>query len=456
MSTSEDGLFAGIFARGRTASEVDDRAWLQAMLDFEAALARASARAGLVPAEAAEAIGAACRAERFDVTGLGRDAAESGNPVIPLLRALRSELSDDAAAHLHRGATSQDVLDTAAMLAARRALGPLLDDAAGAADACVRLTEAHRDSVLLGRTLLQQATPLTFALKAANWLVGIDEARDRLRVVADEVLAVQLGGAVGTLSALGEDGPAVAAELARELGLSEPTLPWHALRVRPATLAGALAVLAGTLGKVARDVTLLAQGEVSEARERGGPGRGGSSTMPHKRNPVAAVSALACAQRVPGLVATMHAAMLQEHERAAGGWQAEWETLSDLLRLVGAEAAWAREMLEGLEVDPERMRANLDAAGDLPMAEGAATALAAHMGRGEAHDVVERGARLASDQGRPLREVLLGLPEAADPLGAEGIEAALAPEGHLGVAGELVERALAAHRSGGLLSRERS
>jgi 3-carboxy-cis,cis-muconate cycloisomerase len=440
-----DGLFAGVFARGGAAAETDDRAWLQAMLDFEAALARACARAGLVPDEAAETIAAACRAELYDTAELGREASAAGNPVVPLLGALRAQLPEDAAAHVHRGATSQDVLDTASMLVARRALGPLLEDAAAAAAACARLADAHRDSVVVGRTLLQQAPPLTFALKASQWLVGVDEARDQLAAVAGGVLAVQLGGAVGTLAALEGEGLAVAAELARELELGEPPLPWHAVRVRPAMLAGALAVLAGALGKVARDVTLLAQGEVREAREGGGAGRGGSSTMPHKRNPVAAVSALACARRVPGLVATIHSAMLQEHERAAGAWQAEWETFSELLRLVGAEAAWAREMLETLEVDPERMRLNLETAGDLVMAEAVATALAARLGRGPAHELVEGAARRAGEEGRSLRDVLGELPEAAEQLGPEGLDAALVPEAYLGAAPELVERALAAH-----------
>jgi 3-carboxy-cis,cis-muconate cycloisomerase len=441
-----EGLFAGVFARGRTAAEVDDRAWLQAMLDFEAALARASARVGVLPAEAAETIAAACRADRFDAARLGREASAAGNPVVPLLRALRAELPEDAAAHLHLGATSQDVLDTASMLVARGALRPLLDDAGAAAAACAELAEAHRESVLVGRTLLQQALPLTFALKASHWLVGIDEAREQLATVSDRVLAIQLGGAGGTLAALKGNGLAVAAELARELELGEPTLPWHAVRVRPAMLAGALAVLAGALGKVARDVTLLAQGEVGEVREGGGPGRGGSSTMPHKRNPVAAVSTLACAQRVPGLVATIHSAMVQEHERAAGAWQAEGETLSELLRLVGAEAAWAREMLETLEVDPERMRSNLEAAGDLVMAEGVATALAAHIGRGHAHELTEGAARRAAEEGRSLRDVLSELPDVSEHLGPESLDAALDPDAYLGAASQLVERALAAHR----------
>jgi 3-carboxy-cis,cis-muconate cycloisomerase len=437
VSAPGEGLFAGVFARGRTAAEVGDRAWLQAMLDFEAALARASARAGLFPTEEAEVIAAACRAERFDAAQLSSEASASGTPVVPLLRALRAELPEEAAAQVHRGATSQDVLDTAAMLVARRGLEPLLDDARAAAMACAGLAEAHRESVLVGRTLLQQAQPLTFALKASQWLVGIDEAREQLTAVANGVLAVQLGGAVGTLAALEGEGLAVATELARELRLGEPTLPWHAVRVRPAMLAGALGVLGGALGKVARDVTLLAQGEVGEARPRDG---GVSSTMPHKRNPVAAVSALACAQRVPGLVATIHSAMVQEHERAAGAWQAEWETLSDLLRLVGAETAWAREMLERLEVDPERMRSNLDAAGDVVMGEAVATALAVKLGRGPAHDLVEGAARRAAEGGGSLRDAL------AERLDPQELDAALAPEAYLGVTAELVERALAAHR----------
>ena len=347
------------------------------MLDVEAALARACAAAGLIPAEAAEKIAAACEPERFDAALLGREAALSAQPAVPLASALR-EVSEWA----HHGATSQDVMDSAAMLVAKRALVPVLDDAAAAAGACAELAERHAETPMMARTLLQAAQPTTFGLKAAGWMSGLDDARRELARVREEALAVQLGGAAGTQAAYGERAPQVVAALARELGLAEPVLPWHAQRERPARLAAALGVLAGTCGKIARDVALLAQTEVGEVRERPEEGRGGSSSMPHKQNPVAAVSAVACATRVPGLVATMVAAMEGEHERAAGAWQAEWETLSDLLRLTGAAAAWTRDMLDRLVVDANRMRANL--AGARPENDAAAAlvrrALAARRG----------------------------------------------------------------------------
>jgi 3-carboxy-cis,cis-muconate cycloisomerase len=443
----QGGLFAGVFARGPVAALVGDHAMLQAMLDAEAALARASAAAGVIPTAAAEAIAAVCDARHFDAAALGRAAAASGSPVVPLVRALAAELPEPAAGHVHQGATSQDVLDTAAMLVAHRALGPLLDDLAAAAAACARLAERHRGTVLAGRTLLQQAVPVTFGLKAAGWLVGLDETRQRLAEVRREGLAVQLGGAAGTLAGFGDRGPQVLAGLAAELGLAEPTLPWHAVRARPAALAGALGACAGVLAKVARDVALLAQNEVAEVREGGGPGRGGSSAMPHKRNPVAAVAVAACAARVPGLVATMLAAMPQEHERAAGGWHAEWEPQRELLRLFGSAAAWGRELLEGLQVDVDRMRANLDAAGGLPLAEAAVAALAGALGRPAAREAVERASRRAAEERRPLREALLASPEVAGRLDAADLDRALDPAAQLGAAATLVDRALAAHHA---------
>jgi 3-carboxy-cis,cis-muconate cycloisomerase len=446
MSEGGGGLFGGVFARGPVAAQVDDRAMLQALLDAEAALARASANAGVIPAGAAAAIAARCDAGRFDVDALGRAAAAAGNPVVPLVRALVEQLPEEAAGHVHQGATSQDVLDTAATLVAHRALGPLLADLGAAAGACAALAEAHRGTVLAGRTLLQQAVPVTFGLKAAGWLVGLDETRLRLVEVRRRDLAVQLGGAAGTLAGFGDRGLQVLAGFAAELGLAEPTVPWHAVRARPAALAGALGACAGVLGKVARDVALLAQNEVAEVRE-GGEGRGGSSAMPHKHNPVAAVAVAACTARVPGLVATMLAAMPQEHERAAGGWHAEWEPQRELLRLVGSAACWCRELLEHLEVDPHRMRANLDAAGGLPLAEAAVAALAGPLGRRRAREAVELASRNAAEEGRPLREALLAAPEVAGRLDGADLDRALDPAAQLGAAGELVDRALAAHRT---------
>jgi 3-carboxy-cis,cis-muconate cycloisomerase len=369
--TSDQGLFGGIYHRGAVAAELTDRAWLQAMLDVEAALAVACAAEGLIPGLAAEEITAACRAEAFDIVALARDGADSATPVVALVKALRAAVPEPARQHVHLGATSQDIADTAMMLIARRALVPLLDDARGSAVAAAGLAEAHRATPMIGRTLLQQAVPITFGLRAAGWLVGLDAGRRRLAQVRSAELAVQMGGPVGARA------PAVAARVAAELGLADPVMPWQAIRVRPVTLAAALGAFCGVLAKIARDVTLLAQQELTEVQEGGGADpahpRGGSSAMAHKRNPVGAVSVLACTKRTPGLVATALAAMEQEHERAAGAWQAEWGTYTELLALSGSATAWTRELLENLTVDAERMRANLEASatGDEPIPDGA-------------------------------------------------------------------------------------
>lgn len=444
---SGTGLFDGVLARGRVREEVGDRAWLQAMLDVEAALARAQARAGLLPAAQAQAITRACRADEFDLGAIGEAAAVSGNPVVPLVRALTEAVPGPAAGAVHNGATSQDVLDSAAMLVADRALGPLLDDLEAAAAAAAGLAAAHQTTVMAGRTLLQQALPVTFGLKAAGWLVALDEVAARLEEVRRTRLAVQLGGAAGTLAALGPAGAEVLAALAAELGLAEPVLPWHTVRTRVAELAGALGAAAGVAGKVARDVTLLAQTEVAEVRERGPAGRGGSSTLPHKRNPVAAVAALACAEQAPGLVATLLAAMVQEHERAAGAWHAEWRPLTDLLRTTGSAAAWLRDCLERLEVDPERMRRNLDLTGGLLLAERVTTALAPGLGRLAAHELVQRASAESLAAGRPLAEVLCDQPEVTGLLDQGEVERLLDPAGYLGSAEAFVERALRASRA---------
>jgi 3-carboxy-cis,cis-muconate cycloisomerase len=364
-------LFDGIYARGETAAQITDVAWLQAMLDVEAALAVAVQ----APAEASRQIADACRADRFDMAALAAETARNATPVVGLVARLRDAVPESAREYVHAGATSQDIVDTALMLVAQRALTVLLADAQATADHAAELARTHRHTPMIARTLLQQALPTTFGLHAAAWLVGIDEARTRLETVRDTELAVQMGGAVGGRA------PAVAAAVAGRLGLADPVLPWGALRTRPAALATALGTLAGVLGKVARDVTLLAQSEIGEVAEGSA---GGSSAMAHKRNPVAAVSVLACVKRTPGLVATILAAMEQEHERAAGAWQAEWGTHSALLALTGSAAAWAETMLGGLHIDAERMAANLAAAptAEQPAPDGAQVlidrALAAH------------------------------------------------------------------------------
>jgi 3-carboxy-cis,cis-muconate cycloisomerase len=420
------GLFDGVLARGGARAAVSDEAWLQALLDVETALARAQAAAGAIPAEHAEAIAAACRADRYDIEALGEEAADVGNPAAPLVRALRAQVGGDAAGDVHRGATSQDIVDSAAMLVARRALDPILDDLTGAADAAAHLAAEHRATVIAGRTLMQQAVPVTFGLKAAGWLVALDESAERIEVVRDTRLAAQLGGAAGTLAALGDSALDVLARFARELGLAEPTVAWHTDRTRIAELAGALGEASGAVAKVAGDVVLLSQTEVGEVREGGE--RGGSSTMPHKRNPVAAISALAGARQAPGLVATLLAAMEHEHERAAGAWHAEWAPLRALLIATGSAAAWLRDCLSNLEVDPERMRANLH---DALLAERVAAAI----GRPQGDDVV----RAALAEGRPLALA------AREHLDSEDVDRLLDPATYLGATDALIDRALAAH-----------
>jgi len=428
---------------------VSDRALVDAMVEFEVALLRALATLALAPAEAADELMTAFQegALELDLTELGRATGEQGTPVPGMLRALRRQVSPSAAAHLHTGATSQDVVDTAMMLVTRRALGLVVADLSAAADACASLVERHRGSIEPGRTLLQQALPLTFGLKAAGWLAGIDEAIADLGMVRDRELAIQFGGAVGTLASLGGRGLDVAAELADQLQLPVPSLPWHTVRLRPARIASALGATLGVTGKIGRDVMLLAQTEVAEVIEGGGPGRGGSSTLPHKRNPVGAIGLVACAQRGPGLVATMLGAMMQEHERGAGTWQAEWETLPELLRLTGSSAAILSELLRGLEVDPEKMRDDMDLTGGLVMSESVAAALSPALGRADAQDLVEQAARRSVDSGRPFRDVLLELPAVADALGEDGLDAALEPSAYLGVTSNLIDRTLAVHRA---------
>jgi 3-carboxy-cis,cis-muconate cycloisomerase len=356
---------------------------------------------------------------------------------------------------VHRGATTQDITDTAAMLLAARAIDGIEADLASAADHAARLAAAHAGTVMAGRTLLQQAVPVTFGLVAACWLAALDDARRELARVRATGLAVQLGGAAGTLASLADAGPAVTALLADELGLAEPLLPWHTDRQRILRLAAALAGTCGVLGKIARDVTLLSQSEVGEVAENAGePGRGGSSAMPHKRNPVASVVILGCTRRVPGLLATLAAAAEQELQRAAGGWHAEWETWSDLLRLTGSAAAWSADLLAGLSVDATRMRANLDAAGGLPLAEHVAAVLAPALGRLAAHDLVREAAGRAAQRGISLPAAMLEDPAAAAALASAGIgraelEAAIEPAGYLGASAEFVRRALAAHDDAG-------
>ena len=430
------GLFDGTFARGGAAVAVSDDAWFRVLLEVEAALARAAARAGLVPATAADAVTKVCADPgRLDLATVVARAADAGNPVPPLVRALQNAVGEEAVRAVHVGATSQDVLDTALVLLARSAVGAIDGDLAAAAEAAARLAGTHRDDPVMGRTLMQQALPTTFGLKAAGWLAGLDGARLRLAEVVAS-LPVQYGGAAGTLAGSSGAGVALRTALAEELGLADAAVPWHTVRLPVADLAGALGTAAGVVSTVAVDVVLMAQTEVAEVSEGGS--RGGSSAMPHKHNPVAAISARACARRAPGLVATLFAAMEQEHERAAGAWHSEWPTLTTLLTTVGSAAAWLAESLTGLRPDVARMAASVSVARDPELAAALADALAPTLGRGAAHDAAAQAVRDAASSGRPLSEVLA---ERTD----VDVSALLAGGPDLGEAGAQVDAVLADH-----------
>ena len=424
--------FSAIFVPQNLRDAVSDRAWLQGMLDAEAALARACAAVGRVPDETAARIVDACRTELYDADELARAGRAVGNPAEPLVRALRDAVGGEAADGVHLGATSQDVVDTAAMLVARRASSLVLAELDRLAGGCAELAREHRSTPMAARTLLQQAVPTTFGLKSAGWLVSVLEGKRRLAAVRDERLAAQLGGAAGTLAALGDDGLEVARRYAEELELAEPILPWHANRQRVAELGAALDGAAGAAANVGLDVALLAQTEVGEVAEASS---GGSSTMPQKRNPVSSALAVACARLAHAHASVLLAGLPHEHERAVGSWHAEWEALSGALSFAGGAAAAAADALTGLEVDAERMRANLDTGGGLVVAERISFALAPSLGRREAHDVVAEAARAPSFRDALLADVRTGL-------AADQLDSLLDPLGYLGAAETLVDRAL--------------
>jgi 3-carboxy-cis,cis-muconate cycloisomerase len=459
------GLFAGVFAHGTVAgggAAADDAAWLRAMLAAEAGLARALERAGAAPAGAGAAVTEAARAEDFgpdDLAELGRAATATGTPVPGLARVLARKVASPAGrSAVHQGATSQDIMDTAAMLIARDALTAAEANLKAAAGAVAGLAQAHRGTLMIGRTLLQQAVPTTFGVVAAGWLAGLDSAIEWLAFVRDTRLAVQLGGAAGTLASLGENGPRVKSLMAQELGLVDPPLPWHTERLRIIDVGTAAARVTAALSAIARDVTLLAQTEVGEVAEGAatdnagvGPARrGGSSAMPNKSNPVAAVAILGCARQAPGLLATLVASAEQEHQRAAGAWHAEWQPYGHLLQLAVSAAAWARDLLAHLRVDKSRMAANLAEAGGLPLAERVTALLRGSLGAPAAHDLVAVAAAKSASSGIPLRDVLLATPEIEDKLTQAGItadqvERALDPASYLGAAQAFIAEALAAH-----------
>jgi 3-carboxy-cis,cis-muconate cycloisomerase len=420
---------------------------LQAMLDFEAALARAESRAGVIPYAAAAAIAGKCKAELFDQKAIARGAALAGNLAIPLVKALTALVAQEnkeAASYVHWGATSQDVIDTGLVLQLRHSLTRIGTDLALLASGLAELAIKYRSTVMAGRTWMQQAVPTTFGAKVAGWLDAVDRQRERLGQTERRSLVLQFGGAVGTLGALNERGSEVAKLLAEELRLPLPEIPWHTYRDRMAEIATTLGLCVGTMGKIARDIALHGQTEIAEVLEPATEGRGGSSTMPHKRNPITSAVVLAAAVRVPGLVSTMLTAMVQEQERGLGGWHAEWETLPQIVRLTAGTAHHLAETAPRLEIDSNRMLQNLEVTRGLIYAEAIAMALAPDIGKAQAHALVEEACRQAQKDGRHLREVLGERRDVHDHLPPEALGALFDPRRYLGMAEEFVDRVVAA------------
>jgi 3-carboxy-cis,cis-muconate cycloisomerase len=442
-------LLGPLFAPDEVRAVFSDRACLQGMLDFEAALARAEGRVRVIPKKAAAAIASCCKAELIDSEAIARAAPSGGNTAIPLVKQLTALVARDnaeAARFVHWGATSQDAIDTGLVLQLKAVLPLIEADLKRLSDALAALAKKHRKTAQVGRTWLQQALPVTFGLKAAGWLDGVERQRARLRELPARLFVVQFGGAAGTLAALGPKGLEVAAALAEELKLGLPDMPWHGQRDRFAEAATVFGLVIGTLGKIARDVSLLMQTEIGEALEPAGEGRGGSSTMPHKRNPVACASVLAAAARAPGLVSTMLTAMAPEHERGLGGWQAEWVVLPELAILAGGAARSMAETMAGLEINAVRMAENLGRTKGLILAEAVQMALGAKLGRLAAHDLVEKASRRALADDKTLRDVLVADAGITKHLSNTEIDRLLDPQHYLGQAGAMVDRVLAAKK----------
>jgi 3-carboxy-cis,cis-muconate cycloisomerase len=443
-------LFDRYFTQEGMREVFSDRGRVQGMLDFEAALARAEASIGAIPAEVVNDIVAACDASLYDFDALAVAIGNAGNSAIPLVKALGKQIAtrnEKAERYVHMGATSQDAMDSGLVVQLRSAITLLEKDLASLADALAQQAQRHAGVPMPGRTWLQQATPITLGAKIAGWLGAITRHRQRLKELKPRLLCLQFGGASGSLAALGEMAFPIAEALARELKLNLPDQPWHTQRDRLVEFASWLGLVAGGLGKIGRDISLMMQTEAGEVFEPAAAGKGGSSTMPHKRNPVGAAVMIGAATRAPGLVATMFSAMPQEHERSLGLWHAEWETLPELCCLVSGSLQQALAVIPGLEVDAGRMAQNLDLTHGLVLAEAVSIALAQRIGRDAAHHLIEQCCRRAVEQGKHLREVLGDEPEVTAQLSAQALDNLLNPAQYLGQSKRWVKRAVADHQA---------
>lgn len=442
-------LTAAMFSTVGMQQVFSDQNTVQCMLDFEAALAAAEARAEIIPQQAVAAIAASCHASRIDLQALAESAGQAGNLAIPLVKQLTAQVAlvdAEAARFVHWGATSQDVIDTGMVLQLRQALDIISIEVAELADTLALLAQRHRATTIMGRTWMQHALPVTFGLKAAGWLDAVLRHQERIAQLRVRLFVLQFGGAAGTLASLGNRGLTVATALAKSLDLTLPATPWHTQRDRLAETATVLGLLTGSLGKIARDIALHSQTEVAELAEPVIQGRGGSSTMPHKRNPVGCAAALTAALRVPALVSTMLSGMVQEQERALGGWQAEWDTLPEIACLCGAALSQMRQVLSGLSVDAERMRVNIDLTNGLVMAEAVSLALGEHIGRLDAHKLVEHACQQALSTRQPLLQILMNNETVRDKLSVSQLEQCFDPLAYTGEAGAFVDRVLADHQ----------
>jgi 3-carboxy-cis,cis-muconate cycloisomerase len=443
VSPLDSSVYGDLFTTPAMRALFADEARLQRMLDVEAALARAEARLGLIPTAAAEEISAKAEVSRFDLAEIGKGTALVGYPIVPLIRALSRACDGDAGRYVHWGATTQDIIDTGLVLQLRDGLELIREDLDGTRAALGDLARRYRDTPMAGRTHAQHALPITFGFKCALWLDPLQRHSERLARLNRAIAVVQFGGAVGTLASLGADGIRVMEALADELGLQTPTIAWHVGRDGPAEVAGFLGLLTGSLGKIATDIALLMQAEIGEVAEPYQEGRGGSSTMPQKRNPIACEFVLACAKNVRQLVPVLLDAMVQDHERATGPWHAEWIALPQAFALAGGALHHARTMLEGLVVDPARMRRNLDATRGMISAEAVMMALAPEVGREQAHHLVAAACQRALANDRHLLDEVEADEAITAHLPPERLAALLDPASYTGLAGEFVDRVLA-------------